>query len=102
MLEKIDYLNELFDFYRELLTEKQQRYFEFYYHEDYSLNEIAELFNISRNAVYDHLKKVEEHLNFFESKLKLAENKNKRKALYNKLEENKDLKIIDELRKLDE
>lgn len=102
MLEKNEYLNDLFDIYHALLTNKQRRYFEYYYQEDYSLNEIAELYNISRNAVYDHIKKVEEHLNNFEEKLKLFEIKKARNLLYDKLEETNNLNIINDLRKLDE
>jgi predicted DNA-binding protein YlxM (UPF0122 family) len=92
-------LNQLFDFYESLLTDKQRLYFKLYYQQDYSLNEISELYNVSRNAIYDHLKKVEEYLILYESKLKLLEKQTKRLELLNKLEPSE---IIDELRKLDE
>jgi uncharacterized protein len=42
-----------------------------YYQQDYSLHEIAELYDVSRNAVFDHLKKVEDHLLNYEEKLGL-------------------------------
>ena len=54
-LIKRDYHISLFDTYKELLTDKQQEYFILYYYEDYTLKEIAENKNISRNAVFDQL-----------------------------------------------
>ncbi|MDY0339072.1 MAG: DNA-binding protein [Acholeplasmataceae bacterium] len=101
-LDKKEYLNQLFDLYEPLLTDKQRLYFEHYYKEDYSLQEISELYQVSRNAIFDHLKKVEEHLIDFEKKLKLLELKNKRLELIKKIEETKDLNLVEELRKLDE
>ena len=47
----------LFDFYDELLTDKQREIFRLYYHEDLSFGEIAEMFHISRQGVYDILKR---------------------------------------------
>jgi predicted DNA-binding protein YlxM (UPF0122 family) len=102
VLEKKEQLNQLYDLYKNLLTEKQVLYFELYYHEDYSLQEIAELYQVSRNAVFDHLKKVEEHLFDYEEKLKLYDKQIKRMKLYEQIEENKDLSLVNELRKLDE
>lgn len=101
-LDKKEYLNQLFDLYEPLLTDKQRLYFEHYYKEDYSLQEISELYQVSRNAIFDHLKKVEEHLIDFEKKLKLLELKNKRLELIKKIEETKNLNLVEELRKLDE
>lgn len=50
-------MNLLFDFYQELLTTKQKAYVSFYYLDDYSLGEIAEEFEVSRQAIYDNIKK---------------------------------------------
>ena len=61
-LEKKSYYNILYGFYQNLLTEKQKLIFEDYYYEDFSLSEIAENHEISRNAVFDTLKKVEKAL----------------------------------------
>ncbi|MBE0700432.1 MAG: hypothetical protein IH571_01980 [Acholeplasmataceae bacterium] len=101
-LVKKEKLNRLFDFYEQLLTEKQILFFKLYYHDDYSLNEIAELYQVSRNAVFDHLKKVEEHLLNYEEKLHLLERLEKRTELIAKFEETKDQKYLNALRKLDE
>ena len=50
-------MGELFDFYGQLLTERQQEMMTFYYHQDLSLGEIAERIGISRQAIYDNLPK---------------------------------------------
>ena len=56
-LKELEHINELYDFYKELLTEKQRKYFEMYYFYDNSLGEIANDNNLSRNAIYDNIKK---------------------------------------------
>ena len=71
-LEKREKLIELYDLYSNLLTEKQKDYFENYYFDDLSISEIAINYNISRNGVYDQLKRVENSLIDYEAKLKLA------------------------------
>lgn len=62
----------LFDFYGEMLTEKQQELFDLYYNEDFSLSEIAEHFEISRQGVRDGIVRAETILKEFESKLGLV------------------------------
>jgi len=52
----------LFDFYGDLLTEKQREYFDLYHNEDFSLSEIAEKTGISRSGVYDILTRAEKSL----------------------------------------
>ncbi|WP_162150713.1 YlxM family DNA-binding protein [Acholeplasma equifetale] len=101
-IEKNAYLNILFSFYGNLLTDKQRSYFEMYYFEDLSLQEIADELNVSRNAVHDQLKNVEKHLLEFESKLNLYKQYQKRQEIIKKIEETKDLTYLEELRKLDE
>ncbi|AUD64958.1 hypothetical protein BK011_04430 [Tenericutes bacterium MZ-XQ] len=101
-LEKKEQLNELFDLYQALLTDKQVEYFKYYYQEDYSLQEISELLHVSRNAIFDQLKKVEQHLFSYEEKLKLLEKKQKRLDIMDQLTCETYKQLIDELRKLDE
>ncbi|WP_062110414.1 putative DNA-binding protein [Bacillus niameyensis] len=71
MLEKTTRFNFLFDFYQALLTPKQRNYMSLYYLDDYSLGEIAEEFEISRQAVYDNIKRTETMLEEYEEKLNL-------------------------------
>ena len=77
MLEKVNRMNELYDTYQELLTSKQKVYFELYYQDDLSLSEIAEQFEVSRNAVFDNIKRTGKLLEDYEDKLQLL---NKRQA----------------------
>ena len=64
-MEERNYLIILYDFYGELLTDKQRMYFEDYYFNNLSLSEIAENLGVSRNAVHKQLKSSEEKLFFF-------------------------------------
>ena len=66
LLEKKTYYQMLFSFYGSLLTEKQIELFTAYYENDFSLQEIADEFSISRNAVHDALKNAIKNLENFE------------------------------------
>lgn len=66
-------MNMLYDFYGSLLTDKQRTFMEMYYSEDWSLAEIAEHFQISRQAVHDQLKRTTTQLEEYESKLQLID-----------------------------
>lgn len=72
-MDKRIHLNMLYDYYKELFTEKQQEYFEDYYYSNYSLGEIAEVNHVSRNAVHNQLKIVEERLEELENILHLVQ-----------------------------
>ena len=58
----------LFDFYGELLTEKQREYFDLHYNADLSLAEIAESSGISRQGVWDIIRRAEATLRETERK----------------------------------
>ena len=73
LLEKTNRMNLLFDFYQTLLTDKQKTYMTYYFHDDYSLGEIAAEFDISRQAIYEHIKRAESLLEDYECKLKLLD-----------------------------
>jgi len=96
MDSKVLYLNDLYDYYRLLLTEKQQEYFEDYYFNNLTLSEIAENNNISRNAIHKQIKEVENKLETFEQKLGLL---NKRKEIQ-KLIQNLDKNIKEKIEEL--
>ena len=68
-IEKTNRMNALFEFYAALLTDKQMNYIELYYADDYSLAEIAEEFGVSRQAVYDNIKRSEKIFEDYEMKL---------------------------------
>ena len=58
----------LFDFYGELLTERQKEFFDLYYNEDLSLAEIAENEGISRQGVRDVIVRAEAAMSEIEEK----------------------------------
>ncbi len=80
----------LFDFYGKTLTEKQREIIDLYYFKDLSLAEIGENLNISRQAVYDNLKRGERQLRQMEEQLGLVERflaeKNKWEETVHKME----------------
>lgn len=71
LLEKTTRMNFLFDFYQALLTDKQRSYMQLYYLDDLSLGEIAESYEVSRQAVYDNIRRTEAMLEEYEEKLQL-------------------------------
>lgn len=83
---KTVHMNELFDFYGQLLTERQRTVFRRYYHEDLSLAEIGEEFEISRQAVHDVLRRCEQTLQNFENKLGLVARHRRQQQLLARLE----------------
>ncbi|WP_167628961.1 putative DNA-binding protein [Listeria valentina] len=87
MFDKTTRMNLLFDFYEGLLTEKQKAYLSLYYLDDFSLGEIAEEFEVSRQAVYDNIKRTEESLENYEEKLGMLKKYTEREQVLRKLEE---------------
>lgn len=87
MLEKTTRMNYLYDFYYSLLTPKQQSYMSLYYLDDYSLGEIAEEYDVSRQAVYDNIKRTEAMLEEYEEKLLLLQKFQERTKLIRDLKE---------------
>ncbi|MGM0436691.1 MAG: YlxM family DNA-binding protein [Bacillota bacterium] len=77
MLKKTIEINLLFDYYGELLTDKQQEAMKLYYYHDLSLAEISDKLNISRQGVYDHLHRGEDILRDYEEKIGLINRYNK-------------------------
>lgn len=96
-MDKKMYYNDLYDYYGNLLTEKQKKYFEAYYFHDFSLSEIAENNQVSRNAISHQLNMVKEKLEEYESALHLYEKGKKIDIL---LESIKDETIREKIRDL--
>ena len=71
----------LFDFYGPLLTQKQQTIYDLYYQQDLSLGEIAEQQNVSRQAVFDLIKRTDDSLHEYEEKLQLIKRRNRNMEL---------------------
>ncbi|MCF3942460.1 putative DNA-binding protein [Oceanobacillus alkalisoli] len=105
MLEKTMRVNYLFDFYQDLLTSKQKKYMKLYYLEDLSLSEISEVFSVSRQAVYDNIKRTEAMLESYEEKLNLYEKFSSRTKIINELEQkasSEEIKqLVNKLKELD-
>ncbi|MBR0385036.1 MAG: DNA-binding protein [Erysipelotrichaceae bacterium] len=98
MEDKFTYINDLFGFYGTLLSQRQQEIIQYYYGEDLSLSEIADNLKISRNAVFDALKKAEDRLVELEDHLHLFRDYQFRMDRYSKLMESGD----DEIKKIAE
>lgn len=71
-LEEIVQLSILYDFYGELLNDHKKQIFEDYVLNDLSLGEISDMQGISRQGVYDIVRRCSQELKGYESKLKLV------------------------------
>ncbi|GAE91659.1 signal recognition particle associated protein [Gracilibacillus boraciitolerans JCM 21714] len=87
MLEKTTRINALYDFYQKLLTNKQRNYMEMYYLEDFSLGEISETEHVSRQAIFDNIRRTEQTLEDYEAKLQLYQKFLKRQSLLKELDD---------------
>lgn len=90
-MKKVNQINLLYDYYGQLLTERQGTIIELYYGNDYSLGEIAERFAVSRQSVHDILKRSVQSLYRFEEKLGLVNN-----SLYQREQLSAALKYLDD------
>ena len=96
-MEEFVYYNNLYDLYGELLTDKQKAYFEDYYFHNLSFAEMAENYEVSRNAVFKQLHNTLDKLNEYEEVLHLNEKKEKLQKLSRKIEDEYLRKSIAEL-----
>lgn len=88
-MEKVVYLINLFDIYSDLFTDKQRLYFIDYYFNNFTLQEISENYDVSKNAVHKSIKETEEKLLYYEEKLG---NYDKNKKILSLVEDNLELK----------
>lgn len=92
MEERVYYIS-LYDYYGKLLTDKQRKYFEDYFFDNLTMEEIAENDGISKNAVSKQIIGIKEKLDYYEENLKLNYNKEK---IVNVLKNTEYLKSISE------
>lgn len=96
-MDELTYLNILYDYYGELLNDKQKDIFKLYYFDNLSLSEISDNLNVSRNAVHKQVKSTELKLKEYESKLKLYEKGIKLNKIMDKIKDEKIKKELEEL-----
>ncbi len=92
MLERERYI-KLYDIYKNLLTLKQQEYFESYYFDDLSFSEISENLSVSKSIVGKTINTINIKLNEYEEKLGFLK-------LYDAIHNIKDKNIKDSLENL--
>lgn len=80
-------VNLLYNFYHALLTKKQSQYMDLYYVEDFSLSEIAEQLQVSRQAVLDNLHRSVNLLESYEKELNLIKRTQEIEDISSKLDQ---------------
>ncbi|MGM9882288.1 MAG: YlxM family DNA-binding protein [Bacilli bacterium] len=96
-MDEVNYLIMLYDFYGDLLSDKQKEYFEDYYFNNLSLGEISENTGLSRNAIHKNIKVSEEKLKFYEEKLGLYK---KRRIFEDIIKDIDDENVLNKLKNL--
>ena len=104
-IEQVIKISQLYDFYSELLSERQKQYLNDYYFNDFSLTEISENYDISKQAVSNNIKRTITELEQYEEKLNLIKLNNERLFLLNELRKSTSdegiLSYVDQLIKLE-
>lgn len=90
-------IGSLLELYKNLLSEKQKEYLIEHFEKDYSLREIANTHNVSRQAVSDNIKRGIKLLNEYEKKLKMFEQKRKLRERLESLEKDFRLKVLENI-----
>lgn len=76
-MDKVVYINALIDIYGNLLTPKKLNIMKLYYNENYSMQEIADLLNVSKSYVGISIKNSTSKLEELENDLNIYKNKKK-------------------------
>ena len=96
-MDEVIYLNNLYDCYKDLLTDKQREYFSDYYQDNLSLSEIGENDSKSRNAIHKCIKSSSLKLYEYEDKLGLYEKSKKLDGIINKIDDENIRNLLKEL-----
>ncbi|MEG0794563.1 MAG: transcriptional regulator [Bacilli bacterium] len=75
-MEKFVLNSLLMDVYKDLITENNYIIFNYYYTENYTLQEIADLLNVSKSFIGLSIKNTEKKLNQFENSLHIVKTNN--------------------------
>ena len=87
-------------YYGGLLTDKQDEMIRLHYDEDMSYGEIAEMFEVSRNAVLDSINKGVKHLENYESALHLVEKDIRLHSILDELTDTADTTVLDKVEQI--
>lgn len=90
-------IGSLLELYKSLLSEKQKEYLIEHFEKDYSLSEIANTHNVSRQAVSDNIKRGIKLLSEYEKKLKMFEQKRKLRERLESLEKDFRLEVLENI-----
>ena len=74
-MEEFLYYGELFDIYGNLLNESNKKYYQLYYEENLTLQEIADLEQVSKSYIGNIIKKTRQKLKEYEDLLHIYKNK---------------------------
>ena len=85
-MEEREYILTLYEIYKNVLSEKERSYFEYHYFEDYSMQEIADNYKVSKAYVGKYLKAIENKLYHFESELNINKKNNEIKKIIGSLD----------------
>ena len=97
MIDDTIYINKLYDCYSALLTDVQREYFEDYYFQNLTCQEIGDNKGISRNAVNKQIKDVVSKLVSYEEKLNILKKSEKLDTLSDSIT---DKKIKEEIKRI--
>ncbi len=94
-MKEREYLLTLYEIYKNILSDKEKSYFEYYYFEDYSMQEIADNNNVSKSYVGKYIKSIENKLIHFENELNINDKNNKIRSIIKNIDDDTRNKIED-------
>lgn len=96
-MEGREHIIELYDLYKGLFTEKQKLYFENYYYEDLSLNEIADNNGVSKSLVSKIINNTIKKLDHYEEILRINQKEIELKKILSDVDDTRIKKAIEEI-----